>query len=102
MTETTNQPPFLTDAEIAAIRAPGDIPTMLPPRCYYSEEIYHYEVEKIFRRNWLVVGRWDQVENSGDYFTLKLFGEPYPGGTRSAGRRTRVNQCLPASLDPGR
>ena len=71
-----NQPPFLSEAEIAAVRAEGAQACMLPPHCYYSEEVYRYEVEHIFRRNWLVAGRWDQVEKPGDYFTIKLFGEP--------------------------
>ncbi len=75
-TNVENQPPFLSEDEIAAVRAKGAAANMLPSRCYHSEEIYQYEVEKIFRRNWLVVGRWDQVENPGDYFTVRLFGEP--------------------------
>lgn len=69
-------PPYLTEEEIKAIRNPDGVPSMLPPRCYYDRRIYDYEVEKIFRRNWIAVGRWDQVEKPGDYFTADLIGEP--------------------------
>lgn len=69
-------PPYLTEAEVKAIRDPDGVPTMLPPRCYYDSDIYDYEVDKIFRRNWVAVGRWDQVERPGDYFTVDLVGEP--------------------------
>jgi phenylpropionate dioxygenase-like ring-hydroxylating dioxygenase large terminal subunit len=69
-------PHYLTDEEIRAVRNPQGVPSMLPPRCYYDNDIYRFEVEKIFRRNWLAVGRWDQVEKPGDYFTAELLGEP--------------------------
>lgn len=48
----------------------------LPPRFYTDPEIYAREVEDIFRREWLVVGRADQADRPGDYFTLDLLGEP--------------------------
>ena len=71
-----NTPPYLSAGEIDAVRSDGPNATMLPPRFYHSEEIYQFEVEKVFRKNWIAVGRWDQVENPGDYLTIDLFGEP--------------------------
>ena len=71
-----NVPPFITDAEIDAIQRTDEHASMLPPRCYSSPEAYAYEVEHVLKRNWLLVGRWDQVENPGDFFSIDLFGEP--------------------------
>jgi phenylpropionate dioxygenase-like ring-hydroxylating dioxygenase large terminal subunit len=49
---------------------------MLPPRCYTDPDFYALEVERVFKRNWIPVGRTDQVPNVGDYFTTTRFGEP--------------------------
>lgn len=48
----------------------------LPPICYTSEEWYRLEVDNIFMKEWLCVGRIDQIPNPGDYFTIDLFDEP--------------------------
>jgi phenylpropionate dioxygenase-like ring-hydroxylating dioxygenase large terminal subunit len=47
----------------------------LPPDAYTSDEFFKLEVERIFRREWLVVGHVSQVAKVGDYFTLDLLGE---------------------------
>ena len=54
-------------------RAPAQ---SLPPRCYTSPEFYALEVERIFHREWLCVGRVEQVSAPGDYFSIDLLGEP--------------------------
>ena len=33
----------------------------LPPEAYFSPAVYDLEVERIFRRDWLCVGRVDQM-----------------------------------------
>jgi phenylpropionate dioxygenase-like ring-hydroxylating dioxygenase large terminal subunit len=48
----------------------------LSPRAYADPEFYRVEVERIFRREWMSVGRVEQVAGVGDYFTLDLFDEP--------------------------
>jgi phenylpropionate dioxygenase-like ring-hydroxylating dioxygenase large terminal subunit len=48
----------------------------LPPWCYTSREFYDFEIRHIFLTEWLCVGRVDQIPSPGDYFTLRLFGEP--------------------------
>lgn len=70
--------PNFTPAEISAVRGtnPAGLYGLVPARCYYDENIYKFEVERILKRNWLAVGRWDWAENPGDYFTLTMFGEP--------------------------
>src|SRR5579864_3791871 len=47
----------------------------LPARYYTSDEIYAREVERIFGRRWLCVGRAEQIPNSGDYFLAEPFDE---------------------------
>lgn len=48
----------------------------LSPHCYSSPEWYEKENEKIFRKEWICVGREQKVANNGDYFTLTLGSEP--------------------------
>ena len=48
---------------------------MLPAYCYTSPEWYHREIECIFMKDWLLVGRADQIPNAGDYFTENIVGE---------------------------
>ena len=48
----------------------------LPPELYTSEEVFELEREAIFARDWLCVGRVDQVPEPGDYRTVTIAGEP--------------------------
>ena len=48
----------------------------LPPQAYLDEELYQLEIEKIFRREWLCVGRAEHIPNPGDYFCTKLMDDP--------------------------
>src|SRR5581483_10645407 len=48
----------------------------LPPEAYFSPHVYDLEVERVFRRDWLCVGRVDQMPNPGDYITADIAGEP--------------------------
>ena len=47
----------------------------LPKHLYTDSEVFEYEKEAIFRREWLPVARFDQLPNSGDYLTYDLFGD---------------------------
>lgn len=48
----------------------------LDPGSYVSPETYAREVERIFHREWLCVGRVQDVKNPGDYVSFDLLGEP--------------------------
>jgi phenylpropionate dioxygenase-like ring-hydroxylating dioxygenase large terminal subunit len=48
----------------------------LPPHWYASAEIYALELERLFRREWTLIGRADEVANPGDFLCLEVFGEP--------------------------
>jgi phenylpropionate dioxygenase-like ring-hydroxylating dioxygenase large terminal subunit len=48
----------------------------LPPECYTSDEIFDLERKFVFMREWLCVGRMDQIPEPGDYFSVTVIGEP--------------------------
>jgi choline monooxygenase len=48
----------------------------LPGWCYTSPEWYQRELDVIFRKEWLCVGRVEQIPNTGDYFTQEVIGQP--------------------------
>lgn len=43
---------------------------------YFSEEVMRREIEEIFMKQWLLVGRAEEVENPGDYITHRVADEP--------------------------
>jgi phenylpropionate dioxygenase-like ring-hydroxylating dioxygenase large terminal subunit len=61
----------------------------LAPACYVSEEFYRLEVERIFRKEWLLLGRVDEVGQPGDFLSVDLFGEPLVA-VRDTGGEVRV------------
>lgn len=48
----------------------------LPRWCFTSTEFYDREVERLFMRTWIFVGREDEVAKSGDYMTVDIADEP--------------------------
>ena len=48
----------------------------LPAGFYASEAFLELEKEEIFRREWVCLGRVDEVAKRGDYFTTQLLDEP--------------------------
>ena len=48
----------------------------LPPACYTSEAFLALEREEIFRKEWICLGRVDEIPKRGDYFTTELIDEP--------------------------
>ena len=47
-----------------------------PGAVYFSDEIQKREIEEIFMKQWLIAGRAEEVEQPGDYFTLRIADEP--------------------------
>jgi Rieske 2Fe-2S family protein len=46
------------------------------PGCVYtSPDIFELEKEKIFLKDWLCIGRAEEIENQGDYMTLRILDE---------------------------
>ena len=48
----------------------------LPPAVYTSDEFFPFEMNAVFEREWVCVGRVDQVAEPGDFFTVTVLGEP--------------------------
>ena len=47
----------------------------MPASAYISDAVFDEEIEKIFRRQWLCVGRVDQVPSLGSFFSIDLLGD---------------------------
>src|SRR5688572_31162029 len=62
-------------ADLRAARLPLAQASALPARCYTDPELYTREVEAIFRREWLCIGREDQLPRPGDYRSFELMGD---------------------------
>src|SRR5262245_61517314 len=60
----------------SAVRRPLEQASPLPSWCYASDEWHAREIEAIFRREWLCVGRAEQIPNPGDFFTHTLIEQP--------------------------
>ena len=60
----------------AATRLPLHQASPLPGWCYFSEDWYAREIETIFRKDWLCVGRAEQIPSSGDFFSIELLRHP--------------------------
>jgi choline monooxygenase len=48
----------------------------LPPEAYWSPELYEREIKHIFLKEWLCVGRVEDVPEAGDFFTYQIATEP--------------------------
>ena len=62
--------------DLRAARLPLAQASALPARCYTDPALYAREVERIFRREWLCIGREDQLPRAGDYQSFELLGDP--------------------------
>jgi choline monooxygenase len=60
----------------AATRRPLQQASALPGWCYVSPEWYERELETLFRKDWLCVGRAEQIPKAGDFFSVELAGHP--------------------------
>ena len=66
----------LIDTLSGSLSTPLEEARGLPPLAYLSGEFYELELEYLFRRDWVCVGREEQVRGQGDCFTIELAGEP--------------------------
>ena len=48
----------------------------LPPKVYSDHDFFVFEREAVFASEWLCVGREEQVQEVGDYFSATPAGEP--------------------------
>jgi choline monooxygenase len=57
-------------------RKPLHQASTLPGWCYVDNEWYEREVEMLFKKNWICVGRVEQVPKAGDYYSIEIVGQP--------------------------
>lgn len=62
-------------ADLARCCLPRHQAWSLPPQFYTDETLAKHEYERIFRRQWLCLGRLDQLPNEGDYTCLDFAGQ---------------------------
>src|SRR5215213_7905598 len=60
----------------AATRLPLHKASPLPGWCYTSPEWHQKEVDTMFRKDWLCVGRAEQIPSTGDFFSIEVVGQP--------------------------
>ena len=63
-------------AELARVREPLSRASHVPGSIYSSAEIYAFEKERIWMRDWLCIGRHDEIPSPGDYMTWRIADEP--------------------------
>ena len=66
----------MTNSERLGTRAKLNRASHADGKIYASEDIYHLEVETYFMRDWLFVGRVEELSSPGDYMTMRIVGEP--------------------------
>ena len=74
--ERSAQTDHLIGEGVEETRQPLHSARHLPGYVYTSPEILALEKEKIFMRDWLCMGRVEEIENPGDYMTFRVLGEP--------------------------
>lgn len=77
----------------AATRLPLHKAAPLPGWCYTSPDWYQRELDTLFRKDWLCVGRAEQIPNVGDFFSIEVIGQPLLVVRDEAGQ-VRVHSAL--------
>jgi phenylpropionate dioxygenase-like ring-hydroxylating dioxygenase large terminal subunit len=62
----------------------------LPPAAYTDPDFFAFEVDAVFGREWMCIGRVDQIPNPGDFFTTTLAGGEHVIVDRTADGRVNV------------
>lgn len=47
-----------------------------PPSIYHHPELLSLEADKIFKQEWICVGRTEEIPNTGDYLTYEIIDQP--------------------------
>ena len=60
---------------LSKCRAPCEEAYSLPPACYVEEVHATAEIDRIFRRTWIGIGRADRFASPGDYAAIDVAGQ---------------------------
>ena len=88
------QKPSLDMSTLALTRKSIEHAHHVPGDIYASPEIFALEKERIFMKEWLCVGREEEIAKPGDYMTHSVMGEPIVIARNTDGRvNAFYNQC---------
>jgi len=59
----------------ASMTAPAG-PTFLPAEAYTSPAFHRFELQTVWRHEWVLAGRLEEIPQVGDYFAVEIAGEP--------------------------
>lgn len=92
----TRMDPIDPIAQLQATAArPFTQATAMPPGIYTSETVVAAELERIFAKDWICVGRASSLKRPGDYMTYDLAGQPIIILRDESGEiRAMSNVCL--------
>ncbi len=65
----------IDEFDLSASMARAETALSIPPACYREPEVCDAEIERIFRRSWLGVGRADMLAGPGSYRSLDIAGQ---------------------------
>ena len=77
--QTTKDDPVTTKAlldQLAKCHLEADTAHSIPPAYYADEVLAAAEIERIFRRTWIGIGRADRFASPGDYAAVDVAGQP--------------------------
>lgn len=60
----------------AAAEASFETATPIPPSVHHSTEFHRHERNAVFGREWICIGRADEIPEPGDYLTHSIAGTP--------------------------
>lgn len=76
MTDTGLVPGDELLRQLSQVTADRDVSPTLPPACYTDHDVFRYEINTLFRRCWLGVGRADRWLAPGDFVSRDIGGVP--------------------------
>jgi Rieske 2Fe-2S protein len=87
----------MRQADFEPLRRPLDEASHAPGWLYASPDVYRLEVERLFMKSWLFVGREEELPRVGDYLTVRVAGEPIVVARDADGAlRAFYNMCADA------
>jgi nitrite reductase/ring-hydroxylating ferredoxin subunit len=85
---------LIPEEELREFRKPSLEAFNFPPHFFTSPDIFELEVEHIFMKEWLCMGRVEDVANPGDFMTREIAGESLIIVRDGSGEiRAHVNYC---------
>ncbi len=91
------QDPHVEDllAQLRELAArPFEAATAMPPGVYRSDELLRLEEERIFAKEWLCIGRAQEIPSAGDYMTYAIDDQPiFVMRGKDGGIRGFANVC---------